>query len=97
MLDAGPVNYVVGGGPPRDAATPIRAMSGETRPYPNLGTVPPRPTDVPTAAQTQSDMDRLAKARSENRAAGEALKAIPGGPEPLAVPPPPRLTTPAAR
>lgn len=92
MLDAGPMNYVFGGGPPADAASPVRGLSNETRPYPNLGTVPPRPKDVTTQAQTDADMKRLAKARGENRAAGEALKAIPGAPTPLEAPPPPNLT-----
>lgn len=92
MLDAGPVNYVAGGGPPEDAPSPIRALSVESRPYPKLGTVPPRPTDVTPAAQIQADIDRLSKARGENRAAADALNAIPGGPAPLTAPPPPKLT-----
>jgi hypothetical protein len=92
MLDAGPVNYVFGGAPPPDAASPVRGLSETPRPYPNLGSVPGRPTDVQTAQQTDAEMKRLAKARSDNRDAAAALKAIPGGPAPLAVPPPPKLT-----
>ena len=92
MLDSGPINYVFGGGPPEDAASPVRGLSNETRPYPNLGTVPPRPKDVPTQAQIDADMKRLSQARGRNRAAGDALKAVPGAPAPLEAPPPPNLT-----
>lgn len=92
VLDAGPVNYMFGGGPPADAPSPVRGLGDEVRPYPNLATVPPRPTNLPTQAQIDADMERLSQARGRNRAAGDALQAIPGAPTPLAVPPPPNLT-----
>lgn len=92
MIDAGPVNYMFGNAPPADAPSPVRGLSNEARPYPNLATVPPRPTNVPTQAQIDADMKRLSQARGRNRAAGDALQAIPGAPAPLEAPPPPNLT-----
>lgn len=92
MLDSGPINYVFGGGPPEDAPSPVRGLSNEARPYPNLASVPPRPTNLPTQAQIDADVKRLTQARGENRAAGDALQAVPGAPTPLEAPPPPNLT-----
>jgi hypothetical protein len=93
FVDQGPVNYVFGGGPPPDEPTEIRGLANAPGDYPKLGTVPPRPTDIPSVAQRQSDMDRLAGARQANRAAEQQLRAA--GPAPMDVPPPPNLKTPA--
>jgi len=89
VLDAGLVGSVFGGGPPPDAPTPVRGMSGENRTFPNLATVPGRPTDVPTVAQRQQDIATLEQDRAQARAAGQALDDLV---KPLPIPAKPDLT-----
>ncbi|CAO3434124.1 hypothetical protein [Azospirillum endophyticum] len=95
MLDTGPLGYVTGEpSPVSDNSSPIRSMTGERDDYPNLGTVPPRPTDLTTEAQRQQDMDRLAQDRAASRRTREQTEAIqvPAPlPTPMAVPPKPDL------
>lgn len=87
-LDSGVVGSVFGGGPPPDAPSPVRGMSGEKTTYPNLGTVPARPTDVPTAEQRQKDLTALeqerARARRTARELEEKYKPVPVPPKPKA-------------
>lgn len=76
LLSAGcadsPVLDLLGGGAglPEAGApeSPIRRATDTAGEWPNLATVPPRPTGVRTPADRQSMMDRLA----EDRAASEA-------------------------
>ncbi|WP_431855277.1 hypothetical protein [Azospirillum sp.] len=86
VLDTGLVGSVFGGGPPPDAPTPIRGMSGENKTFPNLATVPPRPTDVPSLEQRQKDMTALEQERAQARAAAKELeekyKPVPVPPKP---------------
>ncbi|MBK3775782.1 hypothetical protein JJL56_26935 [Azospirillum sp. YIM DDC1] len=82
VLDTGLVGAVIGRDVPSDDS-PVRGMSGQNREYPNLGTVPPRPTDLRTEAQRQQDLDRLAQDRE---AARNML------PTPMDAPPPPDIT-----
>lgn len=93
MLDAGAFSYVIGNGPPPDEPTPIRSMTGVETAYPNLSTVPPRPTDIPSLEQRQSDMQALERSRAANRNAAQTVREDPRLPvEPLPVPPPPKVT-----
>lgn len=89
MIDAGPMKYVVGGGPPPDAPTPIRSMSGSETGYPNLGDVPARPTDIPSYESRQAEIRRLTEARADNRAAAQAVGAGVEPVAPLEIPPVP--------
>ncbi|MDQ2101287.1 hypothetical protein [Azospirillum isscasi] len=82
VLDTGLLGAVTGRDVPSDES-PVRGMSGENREYPNLGTVPPRPTDLRTQAQRQQDLDQLAQDR-------EAAKKM--LPTPMEAPPPPVIT-----
>ncbi len=83
VLDTGLMGAVLGNDPPvKDDTTLIRGLKGENKEYPNLGTVPPRPTDVRTEAQRQEELDRLAQDRDT------AKKMLP---TPTDVPPPPNL------
>ncbi|AIB11893.1 hypothetical protein ABAZ39_07745 [Azospirillum argentinense] len=82
VLDTGLVGAVTGRDVPSQES-PVRGMSGQSREYPNLGTVPPRPTDLRTEAQRQQDLDRLA----QDRAAAKTML-----PTPMDVPPPPDIT-----
>lgn len=82
VLDTGLVGAVTGRDVPSDES-PVRGMTGESREYPNLGTVPPRPTDLRTEAQRRQDLDRLAQDR-------EAAKKL--LPTPMEAPPPPDIT-----
>lgn len=86
VLDTGLVGSVFGGDPPPDAPSPVRGMSGENRTYPNLATVPPRPTDVPSVEQRQKDMTALEQERAQARAAAKELderyKPVPVPPKP---------------
>ena len=90
VLDNGLVGSVFGGGPPPDAPTPIRGMTGESTGYPNLATVPPRPTDVPTPEQRAKDLKALeqerAQARSTARTLEEKYKPLPVPPKPAVTP-----------
>ncbi|WP_233474489.1 hypothetical protein [Azospirillum agricola] len=94
-LDTGLLGSVTGEpSPVSDNPSPIRAMTGERTDYPNLGTVPPRPTDLTTEAQRQTEMDRLAKDREASRQRKAATEAIPMPeplPTPMSVPPKPNL------
>jgi len=84
VLDTGVVGSITGEpSPVSDNPSPIRGLSGENKEYPNLATVPPRPTDLRTQAERQQDLDRLAKDRDE------AKKRLP---TPAAVPPKPDIT-----
>ncbi|WP_448203495.1 hypothetical protein [Azospirillum sp. sgz302134] len=84
MLDTGLLGAVTGEDKPvKDDTTLIRGLSGENKEYPNLGTVPPRPTDIRTEAQRQQELDKLAKDRDE------AKKMLP---TPAEVPPKPEIT-----
>lgn len=83
-LDTGVIGSVLGQpSPVSDNPSPIRGLSNEKEAYPNLGSVPPRPTDLRTEAQRQEDLDRLARDRD---AAKKRL------PTPADVPPPPVIT-----
>jgi len=82
VLDTGLVGAVTGRDVPSDDS-PVRGMSGQNREYPNLGTVPPRPTDLRTEAQRKQDLDRLAQDRET------AKKMLP---TPMEAPPPPDIT-----
>lgn len=84
VLDTGLLGAVTGADSPvSDDATLIRGLTGENREYPNLGTVPPRPTGLRTEAERQEELDRLA----EDRAAAKKML-----PTPADVPPPPDVT-----
>ncbi|WP_244442580.1 hypothetical protein [Azospirillum lipoferum] len=90
-LDTGLLGAVTGQpSPVSDNTSPIRNMTGERTEYPNLGTVPPRPTDLSTEAERRQAMDRLAQDRAASRRTKEQTEAIPV-PEPLPVPPKPDL------
>lgn len=95
MLDTGPLGAITGEpSPVSDNSSPIRSMTGERSEYPNLGTVPPRPTDLTTEAQRQQAMDRLAEDRAASRrtrAQTEAIQVPDPLPTPMAVPPKPDL------
>ncbi|CAO3409361.1 hypothetical protein [Azospirillum largimobile] len=94
-LDTGLLGAVTGQpSPVSDNTSPIRGMTGERTEYPNLGTVPPRPTDLTTEAERQQAMDRLAQDRAASRRTKEQTEAIPMPeplPTPMAVPPRPDL------
>ncbi len=82
---------VFGGAPTvSDNPSPIRALSEERTEYPNLGSVPPRPTGLSTEAQRQVQMDKLSQDRAASRKRKEATDAIPM-PDPLPVPDKPNL------
>lgn len=84
VLDTGLVGAVTGADSPvKDDTTLIRGLTGENKEYPNLGTVPPRPTDIRTEAQRQKELDMLAEDRD---AAKKRL------PTPAEVPPKPDIT-----
>lgn len=87
VLDTGLVGAVFGGGPPPDAPTPIRGMTGEKTSYPNLATVPPRPTDITTQQQVDKDLSALEKERAQARAAAKELEEKY---KPLPMPPAPK-------
>lgn len=93
MLDAGPIGYVTGDGPPPDEPGLIRPMTGENREYPHLGTVPPRPTDIRPLAERQADIERLRQVRDRNRGVAQTVREDPRLPvQPMAVPPPAVIT-----
>ncbi|WP_029009958.1 hypothetical protein [Azospirillum halopraeferens] len=86
-LDSGLIGSLTG--PQREIPdSPIRPMAGTETAYPNLATVPPRPTDIPTVGERQSDMDALERDRAAARAAAEALERDLG---PLRAPPRPDI------
>ena len=83
VLDTGVIGSITGAPSPlSDNPSPIRGLSGENKAYPNLASVPPRPTDLRTQAQRQKDLDRLAQDRDS---AKQRL------PTPAAVPPKPDI------
>jgi hypothetical protein len=88
-LDTGVVGSVFGDGLPPDAPTPVRGLSGEKKTYPNLATVPARPTDVPTVAQREKDVTALEQERAQARSTAKALE---DKYKPVAVPPKPKVT-----
>lgn len=93
MLDAGPIGYVTGDAPPPDEPGLIRPMTGENREYPNLGTVPPRPTDIRSLTERQADIESLRRVRERNRDAAQTVREDPRLPvQPMAVPPPAVIT-----
>ena len=94
-LDTGLLGAVTGQpSPVSDNTSPIRNMTGERTEYPNLGTVPPRPTDLTTEAERRQAMDRLAQDRAASRRTKEQTEAIQVPeplPTPMSVPPKPDL------
>ena len=100
IQDVGFANYVLGERR-TDPPSPIQAMAGKETAYPNLGTVPPRPKNLTTQAQRDAQMTALEDHRARNRLAADALEEkaqtlpppLPAQtlPEPMAVPPPPRI------
>lgn len=83
-LDTGVIGSITGAPSPiSDNPSPIRGLSGENKEYPNLGSVPPRPTDLRTEAERQKDLNRLAQDRDS------AKKRLP---TPAAVPAKPTIT-----
>lgn len=94
-LDTGVFGSVLGDpSPVSDNPSPIRPMTGARTDYPNLGSVPPRPTGLSTEAQRQIQMDKLAEDRNASRkrkAATDAIPMPPPLPAPLPVPPKPNL------
>lgn len=89
VLDAGVIGSVTGDGPPPDAPTPVRGLSGEKTTYPNLATVPARPTDVPSVAQREKDVTALEQERAQARATAKALE---DKYKPTTIPPAPKVT-----
>lgn len=98
MLDTGAFRYVTGDAPPPPAPGPVRSMTGEDTMWPNLATVPPRPTDIPSLEQRRADLERLRQSRADNRDAARSVREDPRLPvqpvpvEPVPVPPPANLT-----
>ncbi len=89
MLDTGLFGSITGQpSPVSDNPSPVRGLSGANTEYPNLGGVPPRPTDIRSEAERQSDLDRLVRDREEAR------KRLP---TPAAVPPPSAVAQPPGR
>jgi len=88
-LDTGVIGSVFGGGPPPDAPSPVRGMSGEKTSYPNLASVPPRPTDVPTPEQRAKDVQALEQERAQARSTAKALEEKY---KPVPVPPKPKVS-----
>lgn len=88
-LDTGLVGAVTGDNPPPSAPSPIRTMSGEKAEYPNLATVPARPTDLSTEKQRDAQMKSLEKDRAGSLARKKALE---DQYKPLAAPPKPKIT-----
>lgn len=95
-LDRGLFGSLTGGpSPVSDNPSPIRAMSGTNPDYPTLGTVPPRPTDISTEAQRQTQMDRLASDRAIGQRYHSEVLSQPAPetlPTPIPMPPKPNLT-----
>ena len=87
-LDTGVVGSVFGGSPPPEAPSPVRGMTGERTSYPNLATVPGRPTDVPPVAQRQKDITALEQERAQARSTAKALE---DRYKPVPVPPQPKI------
>ncbi len=89
VLDTGLVGAVTGSDVPvKDDTTLIRGLKNENREYPNLGSVPPRPTDIRTEAQRQQELNKLA----EDRASAKKMLPTPALPTPADVPPAPDIT-----
>lgn len=88
-LDTGLVGSVTGDNPPPSAPSPIRTMSGEKAEYPNLATVPARPTDLSTEKQRAAQMKSLEQDRTRSLARKKALE---DQYKPLEAPPKPKIT-----
>lgn len=87
VLDTGPMGFITGEtAPVSDNPSLIRPMDDRNTDYPNLGTVPPRPTNMRTDAQRAKEVDRLAQDRVAARKERDSL------PTPADVPPKPDLT-----
>src|SRR4051812_50109627 len=89
-----PVLDMFGGGaglPPEGAEQGvIRRATDENKTWPNLASVPPRPTAFSKPAERQALMDRLKIERGEDVAAGAGFGArAPGAPARPGPPPPP--------
>ncbi len=91
VYDAGLTDALFGGGPPPDAPTPVRGLSGEAKSYPNVANVPGRPKDIPTMAQRQHDIAILQQERTQAEIVAKELGDIPM-PQPLPVPAEPQIT-----
>jgi hypothetical protein len=80
-----PVLDMLGGGAglpqPGAPETPIRRATETQGEWPNLASVPPRPSGVRTPAERQSMMDRLAEDRATSEA--ESLSLSARAPEPV--------------
>ncbi|WP_207478928.1 hypothetical protein [Arenibaculum pallidiluteum] len=61
-------------GQPAPAEGTIRRATGEELTFPNLASVPPRPTAVRTPAERQVMLDRLRQIRAESEAAAGQLE-----------------------
>src|SRR3954463_2020478 len=88
-----PVLDLLGGGaglPPEGAEQGlIRRATDENKTWPNLASVPPRPTVFSKPAERQALMDRLKVERGEDVAAGADLGGgAPGAPARPGAPPP---------
>jgi hypothetical protein len=90
MLDIGLPGYAMGHEGPVSPDTPVRPMVATGKPWPNLASVPDRPTDVPPLAERRGDMERLARDRDIARATARQIEE--SLPQPLPVPQPPALT-----
>jgi hypothetical protein len=86
------VEATTGEEPAKPARNPlIRNMSGSETTWPRVYDVPDRPPPLPSPAQRQAAMDRLAADRRAAHLADEVLKEIAA---PLTIPPPPVLGPP---
>lgn len=63
-LDTGVISSFMGARSVADTTTtPVRRIGDGDRPYPNLASVPPRPTDLRTDADRQADREALKRDR----------------------------------
>jgi len=69
---------------------PIRRIDTEGADYPNLASVPPRPTDFSSPVERQAALDALQAERAAGREAGQAVRGavVPGGADAGRVPAP---------
>jgi hypothetical protein len=87
MIDHGPMSIFSSQPMPGDSPSPVRSLSNGPAAYPNLASVPPRPTDFSTPEQRLQDLESL----SGDRAAAHDLQRAAGIPTPAEVPPAPEL------
>lgn len=90
LVDVGPIG-TLRGETVQDSGSPVRRIDGEKQTYPYLGTVPARPTDLPSPDAIQADITKLENTRSANRKAAQTVIDDPRIKKPLAVPPKPKL------